>query len=94
MVAPPLLIGAEPGPVFLGNGPQDPARHACGHHAQGAALLGLAAALREANVLDGLCGRIRLCAVPAEELDAIFDPRAFLTRAGVVFDRLEQLSFE
>ena len=34
------------------------------------------------------------CTVPAEELDAIFDPRAFLTRAGVVFDRLEQLNFE
>ena len=33
------------------------------------------------------------CTVPAEELDAIFDPRAFLTRAGVVFDRLEQLEF-
>ena len=42
--------------------------HACGHHAQCAALLGLAAALKEPHVLDGLCGRIRLCAVPAEEL--------------------------
>ena len=26
-------------------------------------------------------------------LDAIFDPRSFLTRTGVVFDRLEQLEF-
>ena len=34
------------------------------------------------------------CTVPAAELDRIFDPRAFLTRAGVVFDRLEQLSFD
>ena len=42
--------------------------HACGHHVQCAALLGLAAALKEPHVLDGLCGRIRLCAVPAEEL--------------------------
>ena len=33
-------------------------------------------------------------AILASELDKIFDPRAFLTRAGVVFDRLEQLSFE
>ena len=33
------------------------------------------------------------CTVSAEELDRIFDPRAFLTRAGVVFDRLEQLNF-
>lgn len=42
--------------------------HSCGHHAQCAALLGLAAALKEPHVLDGLSGRIRLCAVPAEEL--------------------------
>ncbi len=42
--------------------------HSCGHHAQCAALLGVAAALTEEGVLDSLCGRIRLCAVPAEEL--------------------------
>ena len=41
--------------------------HACGHHAQGAALLGLAAALKEKGALDGLSGRIKLCLVPAEE---------------------------
>ena len=41
--------------------------HACGHNAQSAALLGIAAALREEGALDSLCGRIRLCAVPAEE---------------------------
>ena len=42
--------------------------HSCGHNAQCAALLGVAAALTDKKVLDGLCGRIRLCAVPAEEL--------------------------
>ncbi len=42
--------------------------HACGHNAQCAALVGIAAALREPDVLAKLCGRIRLCAVPAEEL--------------------------
>lgn len=42
--------------------------HSCGHCAQTAALLGIAAALREPGVLDGMSGRIRLCAVPAEEL--------------------------
>lgn len=42
--------------------------HACGHNAQSAALLGIAAALCEDGMLDDLCGRIRLCAVPAEEL--------------------------
>jgi metal-dependent amidase/aminoacylase/carboxypeptidase family protein len=30
--------------------------------------LGIAAALKEDGILDGLCGSIRLCAVPAEEL--------------------------
>lgn len=42
--------------------------HACGHCAQSAALLGLAAALKEPGALEGLCGKIRLVAVPAEEL--------------------------
>jgi amidohydrolase len=42
--------------------------HACGHSAQSAALLGLAAALKEPGVLDGMSGKILLCAVPAEEL--------------------------
>lgn len=44
------------------------AAHSCGHHAQCAALLGVAAALTDPEVLAPLCGRIRLCAVPAEEL--------------------------
>ena len=42
--------------------------HSCGHNAQCAALLGIAAVLKESDVLDGLCGNIRLCVVPAEEL--------------------------
>ena len=42
--------------------------HACGHNAQCAALLGIAAALKEPSVFEKLSGRIRLCAVPAEEL--------------------------
>ena len=41
--------------------------HACGHHAQCAAMVGIALALKEPNVLNGLSGSIRLCAVPAEE---------------------------
>ena len=48
--------------------PETGAAHSCGHNAQCAALLGVAAALRDPKVLEGLCGRIRLCAVPAEEL--------------------------
>lgn len=42
--------------------------HCCGHSAQCAALVGIAAALKEEGALDGLSGKIRLCAVPAEEL--------------------------
>ena len=42
--------------------------HSCGHNTQGAALLGIAAALKAPGALEGLSGRIRLCAVPAEEM--------------------------
>ena len=34
------------------------------------------------------------CTLPPEQLDRIFDPHSFLGRVDVVFDRLEQLSFE
>ena len=48
---------------------------------------------------DGATLRERLeadkdCTLSPGELDQIFDPRAFLTRVDVVFDRLEQLSFD
>lgn len=48
--------------------PETGAVHACGHCAQSAALLGLASALKEPGALDGMCGRVMLVAVPAEEL--------------------------
>lgn len=48
--------------------PETGAVHSCGHHAQCAALVGIAAALKEPGIADKFCGRIRLCAVPAEEL--------------------------
>lgn len=57
--------------------------HACGHHAQCAALVGIAAALKEESALDGLCGRIRLCAVPAEELLEL-EYRSELKRQGKI----------
>lgn len=57
--------------------------HSCGHHAQCAALLGVAAALKEPEVLDKLSGRIRLCAVPAEELLEI-EYRTELKNKGVI----------
>ena len=47
--------------------PETGAVHACGHHCQSAALLGGAAGLAAPGALEGLCGKIRLIAVPAEE---------------------------
>lgn len=55
-------------PKHKDSDPKTGAVHCCGHSAQSAALLGIAAALKEPGALDGLCGKIRLCAVPAEEL--------------------------
>lgn len=57
--------------------------HSCGHNAQSAALLGIAAALKEPEVLDTLSGRIRLCAVPAEELLEI-EYRSELKKQGKI----------
>ena len=57
--------------------------HACGHAAQCAALVGIAAALKEPGALDGLSGRIRLCAVPAEELIEI-EYRMGLKEQGLI----------
>lgn len=63
--------------------PKTGAAHCCGHSAQCAALLGVAAALKEPEVLNELCGRIRLCAVPAEELIEI-DYRLSLKEKGII----------
>ena len=63
--------------------PQTGAVHACGHAAQCAALTGIAAALKEPGALDGLSGRIRLCAVPAEELIEI-EYRMELQKKGII----------
>ena len=40
--------------------PQTGAVHSCGHNAQCAALLGIAAALKEPGILDKFCGKIKL----------------------------------
>ena len=69
---PTLLILGELDSIICPSHPEsDPetgAVHSCGHNAQCAALLGIAAALTEEGMLDALSGKIRLCAVPAEEL--------------------------
>ena len=57
--------------------------HACGHSAQAAALIGLAAALKEDGATDEMCGKIRLVAVPAEELIEI-EYREELRKKGII----------
>jgi amidohydrolase len=63
--------------------PNTGAVHSCGHNAQCAALVGVAAALKEPGILDKFCGRIRLCAVPAEELLEI-EYRSELKKQGKI----------
>ena len=70
-------------PTHPESDPETGAVHACGHNVQCATLLGIAAALREPGMLEGLCGRIRLCAVPAEELLEI-EYRAKLRAEGKI----------
>ena len=57
--------------------------HSCGHNAQAATLLGIAAALKDDGVLNDLCAKIRLCAVPAEELIEI-EYRNELKAKGII----------
>lgn len=84
---PEVLVLGELDSVICAEHPEcDPetgAVHSCGHCAQAAALLTIAAALREPGALDGLSGRIRLCAVPAEELCEI-DYRKNLIKEGKI----------
>ena len=84
---PTLLIMGELDSIICPSHPEsDPetgAVHSCGHNAQCAGLLGVAAALTEEGILDGLSGKIRLCAVPAEELLEI-DYRLGLIKEGKI----------
>jgi len=81
-----LIMGELDSIICPGHPESDPvtgAVHSCGHNAQCAALLGLAAALKEPGILDLLSGRIRLCAVPAEELLEI-EYRSRLRKEGKI----------
>ena len=82
---PTLLIMGELDALICPNHPENVNgnAHACGHAAQAAALLGIAAALKEKGALDGLSGKIRLMAVPAEELIEI-DYRDGLRKEGKI----------
>ncbi len=92
-----VLDTGKPGPEILILGeldsiicPEHPecnketgAVHSCGHNAQCAALVGIAAALKEPGILDKFCGKIKLCAVPAEELLEI-EYRNNLKKQGII----------
>ena len=84
---PEVLILAELDSIICPAHPESDkltgAVHSCGHNAQCAALVGIAAALKEEGALDSLSGRIRLCAVPAEELLEI-EYRSDLREKGVI----------
>lgn len=82
---PKLLILCELDALYVPNhfAAVDGCAHACGHHAQCAAMVGLALALKASSALDGLSGSIRLMAVPAEEcIQTEF--RAGLRQQGVI----------
>lgn len=68
---PRLAIFAEMDALLIPTHPESDketgAVHSCGHHAQCAALVGVAAGLSATGALDGLSGSIRLIVVPAEE---------------------------
>ena len=63
--------------------PETGAVHACAHHCQCAAMLGIAAAFKAPGALDNLCGSIRLLVVPAEELIEI-SYRKQLKKDGII----------
>ena len=67
---PALAIMGELDALDIANHPEsvNGMCHSCGHNAQAASMLGMAAALKEPGMLDGLCGTIRLMLVPAEEM--------------------------
>ena len=84
---PRILVMGELDSVICTTHPDaDPvtgAVHACGHHAQSAALFGIAAALKNKEVTEGLSGSVRLFAVPAEELLELKE-REDLRRKGII----------
>ena len=63
--------------------PQTGAVHACGHHCQGAAIIGAVTALKCPDILKDLCGSVRIMAVPAEELLEL-EYRTALQRQGII----------
>ena len=61
----------------------DNAAHTCGHYAQIGVMLSLFVALKEANTLDKLCGKVTLVVTPAEEF-CDMDYRKNLIKEGKI----------
>ena len=84
---PVLAVLAEMDSLILSDHPEcdkaTGAVHACGHNCQSAALLGVAAVLNDPDILPHLCGRIRIMAVPAEELVELSE-RAEMRESGKI----------
>jgi len=84
---PRIAVFGELDSVICASHPEaDPATgavHTCGHNCQAAALLGLAAMLKEPGALDEMCGKILLVAVPAEELLEL-EYREELRKKGII----------
>ena len=84
---PKVLVMAELDSLICANHPESDketsAVHACGHNAQCAALVGIAAALKQPGALEGMSGSVRLMAVPAEELIEI-SFREELKKKGII----------
>lgn len=81
-----LVLGELDAVKCAGHPEADPvthAVHACGHNAQSAALVGVAAALKNEELLDKLSGKIMLCAVPAEEMIET-EYRSDLIKKGII----------
>ena len=81
-----LVMGELDALICKGHPEADPetaAVHCCGHCCQAAALLGLAAGLKAPGALDELSGKIRLMAVPAEELIEV-EYREQLRKDGII----------
>ena len=83
---PTLCIMGELDALDIANHPEsvNGMCHSCGHNAQAAAMLGVAAALKtDPKILNGLCGTIRLMLVPAEEMIQL-EFRNELVQAGTI----------
>ena len=84
---PKILVLGELDSVICPSHPEADAAtgavHSCGHNAQSATLLGVAAALKDESVTKELCGKIMLCAVPAEEMIEL-EYRSKLIEKGII----------